>query len=248
MSRYISKNKRKKNRSIRLSKKKSVRYSQKKHLNLRSDLKKSSQFKKIRSKSKNKNIRRQSKSRTKNLKNDGADNPGRFSIKSESNINKTILKQLEDINQYAKLKYNFDIDFTTEKEFKDLKKEQNLSFLKIKLNDYIKLVKNSILYPKKELDDFKQKYLKKLLKIKEEIDDILYLPTYKKKIIKRKVDIIPTIEEGECIPFLSRQSSYEDQPYKVFDTFQKHKHKTDPNKTRVILKNIDNTYIDIVEA
>ena len=197
MSTYLSK--RKKTRSIRRPKKKSKARSKSRKKSIRRLSKSRSRKKSIRKSSKSRSrIRKRSKSRSrkkstrkrsKSKRNDGA---GRFSIKSKSNINETILKQLKDIDKYAKLKYNYDIDFTKEKEFRNLEKEHNLSFLKIKLNEYIQLVKNSLLYPKMQLNDFKQNYLKKLLKIQDEIDDILYLPTHIKKIKKSPQRPLPT--------------------------------------------------------
>ena len=178
---------------------------------------------------------------------------GRFLIKSVVNMPKYIKEELEKIN--SNLNYNYNIDFTKEKAFNDVLKSTSLIGSKIKLNKYIELVRNSILYPKKETEKFRENYLKKLLILKEELDK--NIPSLRiinknknKKRRKKPLDILERIEEEEeysvpIQPSLLRQSSYEDNPY-LENGIELYKHKTDPNKKRIYWK--DDRYFDIIDT
>jgi hypothetical protein len=217
--------------------------------------------------------RRRSRSR----KNDGTGSKnivpgkkvGRFHIKSVINMSDYIKEELRNMDIDAKLNYSYDIDFTKEKEFNDILKSNNLTIGKIQLNKYIDLVKNYILYPKKETENFRENYLKKLLNLKQTLDkNIPIFPQKKQKKEKRKrkkpLDILEKIDEDEeeyltlsqpslsqqsdyenILPLsLFRQSSYEDTPY-VENGIELYKHKTEPQKKRFYWSK--DRYFDIID-
>lgn len=124
------------------------------------------------------------KERRMNRKYDGTD--------SSPTIQYDLSKKLNNIKDYSKLNYNYDIDFTKEPEYKELILEKDLNKIKIKLDIYINMVKNSVLYPSDYLKNFKNRYLNELLKIKDHINESLY----KKNIINK--------------PIFLRQESYEE--------------------------------------
>jgi len=195
-------------------------------------------------KSRSKSRKRKSSKKKSPRKEDGK-KIGRFHIKSVTNINNNVLTELKKMTRDAKLKYMYNIDFTKEKEFQDILKSENLSDVKFKLNKYIDLVQKSILHPKKQTEDFRQNYLKKLLNLKEKLNNIMYLPQkYPIQTTKNPLNILSPIYENESdLPFIMRQSSYdEDEPYlKNGNIF--FKHKTNPYKQRFYWK--DNKYFDI---
>ena len=156
---------------------------------------------------------------------------GRFNVKSVLNINNDVATELKKITREAKLKYMFNIDFTEEKEFQDILKSDNFSNTKLKLNKYIDLVKKSILYPKKQTEDFRKNYLKKLLELKQNLNDVMYLPQkYPRKSPKKPLNILSPLSETP--PIMKRQSSYEEIPY-YKNGKQIFLHKTNPNKQKV---------------
>ena len=177
---------------------------------------------------------------------------GRFLIKSVVNMPKYIKEELEKID--SNLNYSYNIDFTKEKEFNDVLKSTSLIGSKIKLNKYIELVRNYILYPKKETEKFRENYLRKLLILKEELDK--NIPSLriinknkKRKRRKKPLDILERIDEEEefTLPSLLRQSSYEDRPH-VENGIELYKHKTDPKKARFYLsKDNKDRYFDIID-
>ena len=188
-----------------------------------------------------------SQSRRKSKRNDGTSgNLGRFRVKSVINLNEFITKELENIYDDAKLNYNYNIDFTKEKEFKDIMNAKDYKYIKFKFDKYIELVKNSILYPKKEIKIFRQNYLKKLLKLKERLDDIVYLRQKYKRKNEKIVNILPTIDELDNtsieFPTFTRQSSYENTPYKE-NGLQFYKHRIDPLKRKIYWKGDKYFYI-----
>jgi len=195
-------------------------------------------------KSRSKNRKRKSKSPVK----DGT-KVGRFSVKSVTNINNFVSSELKNITRDAKMKYIFDIDFTQEKEFQDILKSENISFIKVKLNKYIDVVKKSTLYPKKQTENFRQNYLKKLLNLKERLNDIIYLPQkYSRKHKKPLNTTLSPINENEedeySLPVM-RQSSYEEDPYLENGKLM-YKHKKDSHKKRYYWKN--DRYFDIEDT
>ena len=201
------------------------------------------------------------RSRSRRRRNDGAGENiipgkkvGRFLIKSVVNMPKYIKEELEKID--SNLNYSYNIDFTKEKEFNDVLKSTSLIGSKIKLNKYIELVRNYILYPKKETEKFRENYLRKLLILKEELDK--NIPSLRiinknknknKKRRKKPLDILERIDEEEefTLPSLLRQSSYEDRPH-VENGIELYKHKTDPKKARFYLsKDNKDRYFDIID-
>jgi hypothetical protein len=171
-------------------------------------------------------------------KNDGTGNIGRFKINSVTNVNEDVRKKLYRIEDDAKLSYKVNVDFMRKKEFSDILKSKDINFIKFNLDRYIDTVKNAVLYPQNKINKFRKKYLKKLLDIKEELDKVVLLRSkYPRKIIK-KVDILPSVYEyeeyDELLPIsgLTRQSSYQDEPYEGSGMLKKYKHKTDPRKER----------------
>jgi len=221
------------------------------------------------------------RSRSRSRKNDGTGGSknivpgkkvGRFYIKSVINMSDYIKEELRNMDIDAKLNYSYDIDFTKEKEFNDILKSNNLTIGKIQLNKYIDLVKNYILYPKKETENFRENYLKKLLNLKQTLDkNITIFPQKKQKKEKRRkrkkpLDILEKIDEDEdeeeyltlsqpslsqqsdyenILPLsLYRQSSYEDTPY-VENGIELYKHKTEPQKKRFYWSK--DRYFDIID-
>lgn len=141
---------------------------------------------------------------------DGAD--------SSPTIKYDLSKKLNNIKDYSKLNYNYDIDFTKEPEYKELILEKDLNKIKIKLDIYINMVKNSVLYPSDYLKNFKNRYLNELLKIKDNINESLYT----KNIINK--------------PIFFRNESYgeivSENPNK-----RKYVHTSDKRKSRVVVNN-----------
>ena len=223
MSNYIKKSTRKKS-TRRSTRKKSTR---------RSTRKKSTRKKSTRRSTRKKSTRRSTRKKSR------IDGYGNTTV-----VDKFITK-LKNANRYAKLNYKYDIDFTDEKEFKDILKEKSISLLKVKLNRYINLVKNSVLYPKVETENFRNEYLKKLLELKKNIYSIPSLPAYPKKFLKkRSINVLSPIEENNI--GLSRQSSFEDSPYEQSYNLIKYKHKINPNKKRVYYTS--DKYFDIEDT
>ena len=159
---------------------------------------------------------KRSKRSIKNLY-DGTD---RFKIKNIVNIHDDLIKDLNEINKNSKLKYYYKLDFTDEKEYKELINEKNLDKIKFKLDNYINFVKDSKLYPEKYLQNFKKKYLKGLLKIQENINNIL--------IMEHDINNYPR---------LSKQESYEEVEGEYLPETRKYRHKSDKRRSRIIVKN-----------
>lgn len=78
-------------------------------------------------------------------------------------------KQLNNINKAGILKYKYVVNFTDEPEYNELISENNLDKIKIKLDNYIDMVKKSVLYPSEYLKKFKLNYVAELEKIKEKL-------------------------------------------------------------------------------
>ena len=228
MSNYIKKSTRKKS-TRRSTRKKSTRRSTRKKSTRKKSTRRSTRKKSTRKKSTRRSTRKKSR----------IDGYGNTTV-----VDKFITK-LKNANRYAKLNYKYDIDFTDEKEFKDILKEKSISLLKVKLNRYINLVKNSVLYPKVETENFRNEYLKKLLELKKNIYSIPSLPAYPKKFLKkRSINVLSPIEENTI--GLSRQSSFEDSPYEQSYNLIKYKHKINPNKKRVYYTS--DKYFDIEDT
>lgn len=195
-------------------------------------------------------------------------NVGRFHIKSVINMPNYVKEELKNIENDAIMNYTYNIDFTKEKEFNDILKSNNVNVSKIKLDRYIELVKNYILYPIEEIENFRENYLKKLLDLKETLNKkVVVLPQKRVKRervkkIKKPLDILERIEEEHddlsqylsyqpsyedtlpLQPSLSRQSSYEDTPY-IENGIELYKHKTEPEKKRFYWTK--DRYFDIVD-
>lgn len=142
---------------------------------------------------------------------DGTD---RFKIKSTKSIYNDLLEQLNDLNKNSKLKYYYEIDFTKEKEYKELILEKDLDKIKNKLDNYIDMITNSILYPSEYLKNFKNRYLTELLKIRDNMNEILILK--------------PFIEKP---PSLIRQESYEEIESKDYPKARRYVHRLDKRKS-----------------
>jgi hypothetical protein len=185
-------------------------------------------------------------------KNDGTGNIGRFKINSVTNVNEDVRKKLYQIEDDAKLSYKVNVDFMKKKEFSDILKSKDINFIKFNLDRYIDSVKETVLYPQNKINKFRRKYLKKLLEIKEDLDKIALLRRKYPRKIKKKVDILPSLyeyeEHDELYPILgmSRQSSYQDEPYEGTGILKKYKHKTDPYKERHYYE--DNRYFEVEDA
>jgi len=139
-------------------------------------------------------------------------------IKSYISIQDDLLKKLNDIKNYSKLNYKYDIDFTKEPEYEQLIMEKDINKIKIKLDNYIIMVKNSVLYPIDYLRNFKNRYLDELLKIRDNINDTLILEP--KNFINK--------------PNLVRQESYEEIESETPNT-RKYIHKLDKRKSRFVI-------------